>query len=566
MSETPDKVVNVDDLANYTKKAANSNNITSRLEKPNFIRNRILGLPASYTSVTDYNRRAYDATILADFPILNMTPGILKYRTEAKFLFNSLRNLVASDLLPIETDGRRVYFKYAYPEYTRYLNILAGSVFGRMMNVGASAAYVTIQQMLELQEDSRDFFTDIEPYMQEYASFSGDINLKELNQLVAENNAIQQKLIDENAGIIAASAGSSDIAKIGLQNETITKAAYDGLTDETKKLYKVDKNDPNTYIDIKKAADNKAKKDDAGVDKLAKFTGPGQQEEANPPKDHPGIRTYGLSYFVDPGTNSSESIDNSYTESEMEKQSKALQDEMREIRFSMSQRNVFGKVAEMAKKIPDLISRAGAVFTTEGAASAIMRGARMQFPKVFEDNSFSRTYSISFRFASPYGDKYSIFQYVYLPMLSLLAFVLPRQVGLSTYIAPFLVKADFPGNFAVDMGVVTRMSIEKNADSNSWSIDGLPLQMNVTIDLMDLYPVMMMARNAKLINQSVSMAVYLNNLAGLSMDVDNPIGRFFESRYDRFLSRINWIKDTAPRTIDNVKRKVFFDINQTFRM
>lgn len=491
--------------------------VNRRMNKEGGIRRRILGIPPAYTAVADYQRRIYDKTILADFPIINFTPGILKYKSEIAVGMNSLRNIVASDLLPIETDGRRTYFKYAYPEYARYLNILATNVFNRMMNTGAKAAYLTIQDMLELNSNDSIFSNDNE-YIQEYENFSID-ETAALKNLEVLNTSLSNEETNPGSGSAYGAGGSNN-------NESSVNQ------DKVKQLMGITDRAPETPQVIQS----------------------------------PNIRTYGLSFFSDAGTVANDSIDNSYTESELERNSKATSDEMREIRFSMSNSNIFGKVTDIMSRIPDILNRGVGTFTTPGAVSAIMRGAKMTFPKVFEDSNFSRSYSISFRFVSPYGDKYSIFQYVYLPMLSLLCMILPRQIGTSSYIAPFLVKVDFPGNFAVDMGVITRMSIEKAADSNSWSIDGLPLQMNVTIDIMDLYPVMMMARSGKFINQSVSMGVYLNNLAGLSLDVENPIGRFFESRYDRFMSRVNYLADTPERAISNVKDRFWHSLNQTFRM
>jgi len=528
-------VINMAEFETRTNDSSVDNTaVKLRMNKEGGIRRRILGLPPCYTHVADYQRRIYDKTILADFPIVNFTPGILKYKSEAKVAVNSLRNIVASDLLPIETDGRRTFFKYAYPEYARYLNILATNVFNRMMNVGAEAAYLTIQDMLELNSNE-SIFTDDNPYVQEYMNFEGSDTA--IDSLKALNASVESRI---NANITASKNAPPT------EGEAYNIAANAGNNTEVKR----------PVLTPAEAADAK---------RLEALFGTPVEEKSYTPQG-PNIRTYGLSFYSDAGTVANDSIDNSFGESELEKNSKATSDEMREIRFSMNNSNIFGKVTDIMSRIPDILNRGVGAFTTPGAVSAIMRGAKMTFPKVFEDTNFSRSYSLSFKFVSPYGDKYSIFQYVYLPMLSLLCMILPRQIGTSTYIAPFLVKVDFPGNFAVDMGVITRMSIEKAADSNSWSIDGLPLQMNVTIDIMDLYPVMMMARSGKLINQSVSMGVYLNNLAGLSLDVENPIGRFFESRYDRFMSRVNYVKDTPQRVIGNVKERFWHSLNQTFRM
>jgi len=520
----------------------------------NSVRRRIMGLPARYTPVADHLRKVYDKTILGDFPILNITPGILKYKNQLNVLVSSIRNIVASDLLPIETDGRRVYFKYAYPEYARYLNILATNVFNKMMNYNnATKTYTTIQHLLELDTTDDEFINDA-VYQQEYEKFGGEINLKSLQDLVNSIEARQKAAAD--SAINASNESGSEQSQI-----IVNKVGGGGNSSP---------NSSNIARNSEEAAQS--------ADWIAAENALNLHEEATTeidneelyyktqgkPIESPSIRTYGLSFFVDASSVANDSIDNSYTESEMERNAKALSDSVTEMRFSMGQKNLFGKITDAITRLPELLKGGVGVFTTTGAVSAIMKGAKMTFPKVFEDNNFTRSYSISFKFVSPYGDKFSIFNYVYLPVLSLLCFTLPRQLGINTYIAPFLVKMDYPGNFAIDMGVITRMSIDKVGDSSSWSIDGLPLQLNVTIDVMDLFPVLMMAKSGKLINQSVSMAVYLNNMAGLSLDTDNPIGRFFENRYDRFLTRVAYLKDTPERWTENTKDRINHRIGQIF--
>jgi hypothetical protein len=516
---------------------------TSSTGRSIFIRRRILGLPPRYIQRTDVKRRVYDKTILSDLPIINITPGVLKYRSQLAVGINKLRNFMASDLLPIEADGRRVYFKYAYPEYARYLNVLAGNLLNKMINIGESQkAFLNIQELLNLGDPELGNDTE---FFKDYSNFSG-VSISDLTSIAESYEKRANDLINGTQG--------------GSNGQTLSFNGVSGRNSDTS----ANTNTP-TAEELAEAQDKTALetlKTKLGVDSSNTEIDEKNFERA---KERPSFRTYGLSFFCDASSVANDSIDNSYGESELERNAKAMADSVKELRFSMANKNIIGKTADIIMQLPEILKSGAGVLTTEGAIGAIMKGAKMTFPKVFDDNSFNRSYSISFKFVSPYGDKFSIFQYVYLPVISLLCFTLPRQLGINSYIAPFLVKIDYPGNFAIDMGVITRMSIDKAGDSNSWSIDGLPLQLNVTIDVMDLFPILMMARNAKLINQSVSMGVYLNNMAGLSLDADNPLHRMLENRVNRFNSMVNNLKYLPDRVKENVSDSFFAGISNMFK-
>ena len=70
--------------------------------------------------------------------------------------------------------------------------------------------------------------------------------------------------------------------------------------------------------------------------------------------------------------------------------------------------------------------------TTQDLGSVVQsfmasNGMRVMYPQLWANSAYQKNITVSFNFISPYGDPLSIFQYVYVPFFSLLAFVLPRQ-------------------------------------------------------------------------------------------------------------------------------------------
>ena len=73
-------------------------------------------------------------------------------------------------------------------------------------------------------------------------------------------------------------------------------------------------------------------------------------------------------------------------------------------------------------------------------------------------------------------------------MMHLVAMALPRQVTVNSYSAPFLVRCSVPGFFHCDMGIIRDLAITKGgSEGNSWTKDGLPTEVTITLNIADLY-------------------------------------------------------------------------------
>ena len=54
------------------------------------------------------------------------------------------------------------------------------------------------------------------------------------------------------------------------------------------------------------------------------------------------------------------------------------------------------------------------------------------------------------------------------------------------FVAPFLVGACVRGLFNIDYGIITDLSIDKGGEG-MWTLDSLPMQINVSLTIKDLY-------------------------------------------------------------------------------
>ena len=153
----------------------------------------------------------------------------------------------------------------------------------------------------------------------------------------------------------------------------------------------------------------------------------------------------------------------------------------------------------------------------------IIAGGRMIFPDIWEDSKFTRSYQVTIKLNSPDSDNLSIFLNIFVPLAHILAFVLPRNVGLNNYISPFMVRAYYKSMFHIDMGIVTDCQIQKG-DVGAWTQNGLPTQITVQLQIKDLYNVISLAVGAlngdteNLLIGNPGQIDYVASLCGLNFD------------------------------------------------
>lgn len=267
-----------------------------------------------------------------------------------------------------------------------------------------------------------------------------------------------------------------------------------------------------------------------------------------------GTSTRSIKFYATKNASVSESISNEFGASAIASSAKTVSDVAREAQFltgidlgkTVSDAGLSddytktlttgttvsgGFASSLVKSATNVVSE-----LINGAKSAAT-GINLYYPEIWKDSTFSRSYSLEFNFVSPYGTPDAIFQYVYLPFLVLFTLASPKQSGLNGYKAPFIVKVDMPGFFTSDCAVISSMSWNKGGSDNLFNKDGLPLAMNVSIQIKDLYPIIMQTNKFNLLRCNNGMHGFLDNMAGLSVERFTP----FEDIKNSLDARLNYI-------------------------
>ena len=190
------------------------------------------------------------------------------------------------------------------------------------------------------------------------------------------------------------------------------------------------------------------------------------------------------------------------------------------------------KMSEMANKA--LKRGAGELVSNVSEMGAIMNGdGKLLVPEIWSSSSYSRSYSVDFKFWSPTGDIVSIFENVYIPYLLLMVLAMPLQTGYHSYVSPFAVKVFSKGLFSVDFGMIESLTITRGDGANDRTRTNFPRSIKVSVSVKDLSPTLMLSLGGgafwKYKRANSGLTEYIATMCNLSIADRLDMGRKFDT-------------------------------------
>jgi hypothetical protein len=226
-------------------------------------------------------------------------------------------------------------------------------------------------------------------------------------------------------------------------------------------------------------------------------------------------------------------------------------------------KGIAGAVGALLGKVIDtgmsFIANSGKVDYGALTQSMLMsNGGKISFPSVWGDSQYSKTLSCDFEFISPYGDPLSIFQYVYVPLCTLLTLALPKQMDSNGYLSPFFVRADIPGIMSTDYGIISSIQWTKGGSANLFTKDRLPRAVSVSITIDDLFPFLAMTKRLSFLTANPSYTLFLDSFSGVraltdSSSVNSPL---LNDYYTHLINRLNNDEQTNWNSNASMERLV----------
>ena len=279
-----------------------------------------------------------------------------------------------------------------------------------------------------------------------------------------------------------------------------------------------------------------------------------------------GINENFVQFMIEPASFSESSDNETMTSSVASSINDQLGNSIKEIRFiagSAGAQGLTDMTENASQAILQTLSSMGGNMATNvvarvaGATGQLLSGDRIIFPEIFDKNNYRKSYNVTVKLKSPYGDRYSYYINILVPLFHLIALAAPKQTSGNTYDSPFLIRAFLPGMWQCNMGIVKQLQIERNG-SDGLSIDGYPLELTVTLQIDDLYSDLMITptTNPQLFMCNTGLVDFIMIQCGL--DVTN---RNYTAKLNNALINItNKYTDVYRNVTDSVNQVISHEL------
>ena len=281
-----------------------------------------------------------------------------------------------------------------------------------------------------------------------------------------------------------------------------------------------------------------------------------------------------VQFYVDPETASTDSLSNSQSESQLKSLFDSNSGLLKELAYMMDSGAAGDKAADFQNFVSESMGSLGS-FTEETLSGTpfsalgriinlggnVLKGENIVIPDIYQTTSYTKSYDITVHLRSPYGTKLSYYLNIFVPMMHLMALAMPRATSANSFHSPFLLKAYIEGGWSCNLGLCQSITVSKVGESRS--NDGLPLEVDVSLSIADLYSDLSMDNAAQVGNflSNTSLIDYLATNCGVSLSQPN-----FGDKVELALSTIGNIPNNIPSAANQVLEKTIAPLVNFFQL
>jgi hypothetical protein len=237
-------------------------------------------------------------------------------------------------------------------------------------------------------------------------------------------------------------------------------------------------------------------------------------------------------FYVDAQSQASESFSNVTGESALAENVNNVQAFAREIQFVLGgagsakfKEILEGGVNNALSGLSSALQKFDRIIPTRvlnkliGGFGTLVNGGKIVFPEIWQGSEFGKSQEITMRFSAPSGDPFTVYTELLVPTVHALCMVAPRQMGKNGYQSPYVVRAWYKSMFSSDLAIIESMQITRG-DKGKWTKDGLPLSLEITMTIKDLYKMLSITKRDGALGtdlvQNPLLLSYISNLCGVN--------------------------------------------------
>ena len=271
-----------------------------------------------------------------------------------------------------------------------------------------------------------------------------------------------------------------------------------------------------------------------------------------------------VQFYVDPESSSgSDGMSNSTSESQLKSLFDNASGWAKELSFLANSGGInttkFNKfVSGSADSLGEFIDKtigntgSGAIARILNIGGNVLKGDNIIIPEIYQSTERESSHSITIHLKTPYGSKLAYYLDIFVPLMHLMALVMPKQTSSNSYNSPFICKAYMEGSWTSNLAIVRSLSVQRTPESRS--IDGLPNEIDVTLDIQDLYSDLSMSRggadSGKFLNNS-SLVDFIATNCGMSLTKPNYQVKW-NATINNVISSFTDVPSTLAQNVDEV--------------
>lgn len=186
------------------------------------------------------------------------------------------------------------------------------------------------------------------------------------------------------------------------------------------------------------------------------------------------------------------------------------------------------------------------------SAKSVIKGENIAMPDIWTSSDISNSHEVTVHLKAPYGNTYSLYVDVIVPMMHLIALAFPRAGSANSYGSPWLIKYYQKGVATCNLGIVSNFIISKDVVPESRNTDGLVTEVDVRLTIVDLYSTIALSPPEKnMFRANVSLVDFLASTCGVSVLESN------------FKMKAGIIFNQYKQSVTNIPGNVVGNIMQT---